>query len=108
MKPYQKEVNDSYNVGLEYYYDCIMVFLEKSHLELKIDDRSLGKAIMSCRRMTLLKLLSSIRRTKRPKEIKPRLNLLLLVVIELKMPLLLLAYPWLSLVSRFSFLILSQ
>lgn len=47
MKPYQKEVNDSYNVGLEYYYDCIMVFLEKSHLELKIDDRSLGKAIMS-------------------------------------------------------------
>lgn len=34
----ENEADDSYNVGLEYCYNCIMMFLGKSHLELNMND----------------------------------------------------------------------
>lgn len=34
----ENEVDDSYNAGLEYCYNCIMMFLRKSHIELNMND----------------------------------------------------------------------
>ncbi|KAK9195539.1 hypothetical protein WN943_003662 [Citrus x changshan-huyou] len=40
IKSLEKEVDDNYNTGIEYCYNCILVILENSHPELKLDDLS--------------------------------------------------------------------